>query len=199
VQWQIEHRIVQAVNGSNGWKAETLCLECGMCCNGTIFADLKLQPNEDARRLNRLGRETELPVHPSLVLRRKISQPCPAFDGCRCLIYADRPDYCRHFACAVLKQAKAATITPRIARNRIRTARKQAAQVIGLLRELGDTDEHVALPLRMRRCRERLERIGVDGPLTGTYARLTQAFHHLTCTLAEYFYPRPSPAPGTRG
>ena len=183
------------MKSSNGWRAETLCLECGLCCDGTIFADLKLQPKDKARRLNRLGHETKLPVRSALVLRRKIRQPCAAFDGCRCLIYADRPEYCRHFECAVLKPVKAGAMTRRAAWSRIRAARKQAAQVIALLRELGDTDETLALPVRARRCRERLDRIGLEGAPAAAYAQFTLAFHKLTCLLGDSFYPGRAGAP----
>src|SRR5437879_4693777 len=47
-----------------------LCLECGLCCNGVIFADVRLQAGEDATALRNLGLS---------VSRNKFSQPCSAF------------------------------------------------------------------------------------------------------------------------
>lgn len=37
--------------------AEQLCLSCGMCCNGAIFADVALQPDESVQRYQGLGLE----------------------------------------------------------------------------------------------------------------------------------------------
>jgi len=160
-----------------------------MCCDGTIFADLKLQPEDNARHLNSLGREMHLPGGHALVLRRKICQPCAGFDGRSCLIYANRPEYCRRFECGVLKEVKAGTMARRTARNRICAARKLVAQVIALLRELGDQDETLALPARVRRCREGLEKNGLSGAQAETYSEFTLAFHALTLVLSESFYP----------
>src|SRR5437899_7968072 len=80
---------------------ESLCLECGLCCNGVIFSDVKLQAEDDAFRLRRLGLSVASPS--SGVEVGRFRQPCSALDGCRCTIYADRPKYCREFECLVLK------------------------------------------------------------------------------------------------
>src|SRR5438132_2396309 len=54
---------------TNGFVAEDLCLECGLCCNGVIFADVRLQPGDDPKRLKALG----LAVANSDPLRRRDS------------------------------------------------------------------------------------------------------------------------------
>src|ERR1041384_8180337 len=36
-------------------QSNDLCLECGLCCNGVIFADVQLEPADDAARLQSLG------------------------------------------------------------------------------------------------------------------------------------------------
>jgi len=35
--------------------AGEICLECGLCCNGVIFADVQLQPGDLPDRLRELG------------------------------------------------------------------------------------------------------------------------------------------------
>jgi len=35
--------------------AQQLCLECGLCCNGVIFANGQLQPEDDTEKLRALG------------------------------------------------------------------------------------------------------------------------------------------------
>src|SRR5262249_32014463 len=77
-----------------------LCLTCGLCCNGVIFADVKIQPKDDADRLRTLGLPLTKPRDSAFP---KWRQPCAALDGCRCRIYAERPHYCREFECALLK------------------------------------------------------------------------------------------------
>ncbi|WP_342377679.1 YkgJ family cysteine cluster protein [Myxococcus stipitatus] len=72
----------------------TLCLRCGMCCDGTLFTHVSLQPDE-ASALRRHGvpllqREEGPPV---------LAQHCAALDGRTCTVYADRPASCRRYHC----------------------------------------------------------------------------------------------------
>jgi len=170
------------MNGAN-----ELCLECGLCCNGVIFADVKLQPDDDARRLGALG----LPVSIPQSGRRNpyFKQPCAALDGCRCWIYAQRPQYCRQFECALLKQVKAGRLETAAALRIIRTAREGAEKVRRLLRAVGDVEEHAALAGRFRRAARRLEETGLDEQTADTYAQLTLAVHDLNLLVSQAFYP----------
>ena len=34
---------------------EKLCPNCGLCCNGVLFADVELRVGDDAKRLQKLG------------------------------------------------------------------------------------------------------------------------------------------------
>jgi uncharacterized protein len=45
---------VQVPNQSSP-RPEDLCLNCGLCCNGVIFADVKLVPEDNSARLRSLG------------------------------------------------------------------------------------------------------------------------------------------------
>jgi uncharacterized protein len=161
--------------------AENLCLQCGLCCNGVIFADGQLQPEDDAARLKSLG----------LKLKRgsKFHQPCGAFaNGC-CKIYQDRPAYCRQFDCALLERVKAGQIDAGAARRKIAQATKQAANVRSLLRQLGSADEHVALGVRFRRLNECIHRGELDDGTSARYGELTLAMHRLNVILSRDFYP----------
>ena len=81
-----------------------LCLACGLCCNGAVFAYVPLdQPGEDARLRTRLPviQEKDDP-HPNFLL------PCPAHGGAAgCTLYGDRPDACSAYACKQLKAVRA--------------------------------------------------------------------------------------------
>jgi hypothetical protein len=120
-----------------------LCPACGLCCNGVLFGDVELQSNDDAKHLKELG----------LALSRKgrkqcFRQPCSCFDGQWCRVYEDRPHRCREFECGLLKRVLAGTVNVPAALKSIAQARKAADDVRNIVRELGDTNEH--LPLNRR-------------------------------------------------
>ena len=166
--------------------SNSLCLECGLCCNGVIFADVQLMPEDNAAQLKALG----LPLAPGGKGRKlKFAQPCAAFDGCRCGIYAGRPKYCREFECLLLKSVICGQVEVEAARRIIRSARARSEKVKKLLRELGDADEHVALGHRFRRMQQRFEENVPDDKSAETFGRLTLAVHDLNVLLSEKFYP----------
>ena len=164
-----------------------LCPTCGLCCNGVIFADVGLRRNPEARRLRALG----LPVRtPASALRPPhLTQPCAAFEGDRCRVYADRPRYCREFECVLLKSVTAGGTGRAAARRIIRTARERADKVRRLLSELGDTDERLPLSARFRRTGKRLQQAELDEATADGYAQLTLAVHDLNLLLGDAFYP----------
>ena len=182
--------------------AERLCLACGMCCNGVLFKDVKLQPCDDAVKLQTLG----LPLRsgrgaasdissPQAALRNlKFTQPCAALcaDN-RCRIYADRPARCRQFECALLKAALASKVEVEAALRTIRITRERTEQARRLLRKLGDTDEHLALNLRFRKVKKRMESGALAKETADTFATLTLAVHDLNVLLSESFYPGSPP------
>jgi Fe-S-cluster containining protein len=172
-----------------------LCLECGMCCNGVIFGDVKLRPRDNPDRLEALGLPLVLgrgsrkatATQPE-VRNYKFAQPCAALDGCRCTIYAERPEYCRGFECMVLKQFTAGRLKTGPALEIIGRARRRVEKVNRLLDTLGDSDPQAALSTRFRRTGRRLERVGLDSETADTYGQLTLAMHDLNLLLAESFY-----------
>ena len=166
---------------------EKLCLICGLCCNGAIFADVKLRPGDDVQRLRLAG----LPVARPRSARRPpcMDQPCAALEGCRCRVYADRPQYCRQFECALLKSVIAGQNSPAQALRIIRSANRRADKVRDLLRALGDKHESAALSVRFRKTAKRLQTTGPDAETADTYGQLTLAFHDLNLLLGDAFYP----------
>jgi uncharacterized protein len=189
-------RISQQANGSS---AESLCLVCGLCCNGVLFADLELQPEDSPVRLQALGlclakprsKRGEAASRPADATPENphLRQPCAAFDGGRCRIYEERPKYCREFECLLLLSGRAGRTDPPTALRLIRTARQRVDKVRRLLRELGDTDEQTALAARFRRTARRVEKGGFDELTADTYAELTLAVHDLNLMLSGAFYP----------
>jgi len=193
-------------NDRNGSAPEVICLSCGLCCNGVIFTNVKLQPGDDSAKLQSIGltlscnsrRKQKAPISSSIAnstLRSlRFLQPCAAHDGCHCRIYADRPQYCREFECKLLKSVAAGRTRFGAALGVIRSARQRADKVRRLLRRLGDTDEATALGVRFRRTAKRLEKLGLDGTMAKAYGELTLAFHDLNLILSEAFYPGTNPS-----
>lgn len=173
----------------NSANSNALCLACGMCCNGVIFARGQLQPEDDPARLKLLGLKL-LPSRGSEANGKgKFAQPCAAFDGCRCRLYADRPTYCREFDCALLRGVRRREISAKEALRIVRRARRRVETINGLLRELGDSDGSSPLSARFRRVQRRVEASVVDAGTARVFGELTVAMHRLNRLLSERFYP----------
>lgn len=121
-----------------------LCPNCGLCCNGVLFADVELRKGDDSKQLTKLG----------LTLAKKgrgklaFAQPCVCFDGKLCGIYAGRPKRCRTFECGLLKRAQADGLEADAALRTISRTKRQVEKVRGLLRQLGQKDEQLAMTKR---------------------------------------------------
>ena len=121
-----------------------LCPNCGLCCNGALFADVELRAGDDAKRLTKLG----------LTLQKKgrgrvaFAQPCVCFDGKLCGIYADRPKRCRTFECGLLKRVQEGGLESQAALKTIMHTKRHVEKVRSLLRQLGQTDERLAMTKR---------------------------------------------------
>ena len=174
--------------------AQELCLDCGLCCNGALFADVVLQPGDASGPLRALANPRRAARSAPRPLR--LPQPCAAWDGCRCRFYRERPQYCRDFACALFKSVQAGTTGTAAALRVIRDARRQVDRVRQLLRALGDDDLHLPLSARFRRTARRLEEREPGPDVASNFSELTLAMHNLNLLLADSFYPgRPQPAP----
>ncbi len=121
-----------------------LCPNCGLCCNGVLFADVELRAGDDAKRLKKLGLTLEKKGRGKLAF----AQPCACFDGKLCGIYTDRPKRCRAFECGLLKRVQADELTADAALNKITGTKRLAEKVRGLLRQLGQNDEQLAMTKR---------------------------------------------------
>ena len=170
-----------------------LCLVCGLCCNGVIFADVQLESGDEAARVQSLG----LRLKSGGRGQPKLVQPCEAFDGSRCRIYAERPKHCCNFECLLLKSVKAGRTERAGALRIIGRAREQADKVRRLLRELGDSEESLPLRARFRRTARRMESHELDATAADLHAQLTLAVHDLNRLLEESFYPEESGSDAT--
>lgn len=128
---------------------DTLCTKCGLCCDGTLFADVELVGTAEVNRLESLGMDIENEPRNTGLL----SQPCAALRGTRCGIYAYRPKCCRVFECHLLQNTQRGAVTVERAMEQIADAQEQIRQVRARLVRLGNRDE--SLPIK-ERCAETL-------------------------------------------
>jgi len=128
---------------------DTLCTKCGLCCDGTLFADVELVGQSEVARLEMMGMEVEDESRSVGLL----SQPCAALRGTRCSIYDHRPKCCRVFECHLLQNAQSGAVTVERALEQIADARGQIRHVRALLGRLGNRDEEI--PIK-ERCAETL-------------------------------------------
>lgn len=70
-----------------------LCVECGLCCDGSLFRFLPVEPAEVERY-----RSLCLPVVTQSG-RLAMPLPCSKLEARCCTVYADRPTGCRTFVC----------------------------------------------------------------------------------------------------
>ena len=128
---------------------DSLCTKCGLCCDGTLFADVELVGQAEIAQLEIMGIDVEEEGTNAGLL----SQPCAALQGRRCGIYEHRPKCCREFECHLLQSAQLGAVTVERAMEQIAVAQNQIERVRALLARLGNRDK--ALPLK-ERCAETL-------------------------------------------
>lgn len=108
---------------------ESICIDCGMCCDGTLFTWVGLPDDGD---------EAMLAGTPIAVKRSEgksfFSQPCAAFAGC-CSIYASRPSNCRSFRCSLLRRHETGDVSTDEARRIIRMTLDMRDRALGPIRQ----------------------------------------------------------------
>ena len=114
-----------------------------MCCDGTLFHSVVLQPTDSPRVLSSLG----------LTLKRKTGlttfrQPCSAHQNNQCAIYENRPQRCRLFNCQQLLRVAAGEITQSLAQETIASTRKKINQVVEKIEQLTETNPNQGLTQR---------------------------------------------------
>jgi hypothetical protein len=72
----------------------TLCQSCGLCCDGSLFSHVPLEPPE-VEAVRALG----LPVARIADGSLAMPLPCPALARRSCSLYGERPLGCRRFGC----------------------------------------------------------------------------------------------------
>ncbi|HTR42852.1 MAG TPA: YkgJ family cysteine cluster protein [Pseudomonadales bacterium] len=138
---------------------DQLCTQCGLCCDGTLFADVELRAGDDAKRLKKLGlsiyKKEDEAEHEDEKDFKKVKkafvQPCACFDGRLCKIYGERPGHCRLFECGLLKRVNAGEMKPGAALKKISSAKTILKKLQDLLGAFEGDEEGMALSKRYER------------------------------------------------
>lgn len=180
-------KLVRNKGNASMRSVEELCLACGMCCDGTLFDNVRFDADEDTEALRQRG----LPVKQS---RAKVpvaffKQPCRALcDDLKCSVYADRPRQCRSFECGVYKDLEAGKRSLKTALRLVKRTRAKANKARRLLREMGEMDERSSIGLRLRRIQRTLETGGIDPSAAEAFSELGLAMHQLDLLAHRHFY-----------
>lgn len=164
---------------------DTLCTRCGLCCDGTLFADVELSGRAEATGLEILGLEVEDDESGPAVL----VQPCRALRGRRCSIYPHRPACCRTFECRLLQDVQRGAVSVERAQEHIAHALERIGRVKELLAQLGRRDGR--LPLK-ERCDDALAmEAGADPGLTRIRSELVAAMSDVERLIRTRFLGQP--------
>lgn len=115
-----------------------LCPDCGFCCNGVLFSDVKIAP-ADRLALSGIGCSG---------VKSRLPQPCPAYNGKLCTIYDHRPSPCRKFDCLLVQRVAAGKLEVAKARQKITEAKAVVAEIERLLARMGQADPSIPLSRR---------------------------------------------------
>ena len=97
---------------------DILCTRCGLCCDGSLFADVELAGTDEAAGLEVMGLEIE-----DGDARALLVQPCRALKGTRCSVYEHRPGCCRTFECRLLQEVRRGAVSVEAALEKIAEAK----------------------------------------------------------------------------
>jgi hypothetical protein len=126
---------------------DALCTQCGLCCDGTLFADVELAGGNETAALEVLGlhvEDAEDDIHGLLL------QPCGALKGKRCSIYAHRPNCCQTFECRLFQQVNRGVVPIDRAKETIAKTLSQIATIKALIGQLCGNLDDEGLPLKER-------------------------------------------------
>lgn len=124
-----------------------LCTQCALCCNGTLFVDVRLIASDSVVALESCG----VSVWKRRGAQSRFHQPCACLQRRQCRIYESRPNHCRAFECSVLGRVKGRELSPADALRIIRAMQRRAQRVDRLLRQLGQVDDTAPLATRYSR------------------------------------------------
>jgi Fe-S-cluster containining protein len=107
-------------------REESVCIGCGLCCDGTVVTHLAVRDESDlGMPLRALGVEVLAAADPPV-----FTLPCPALSAGRCTIHhLHRPNACHAFECAISTAVENGSMTHSDARSIIGATSELQARV----------------------------------------------------------------------
>lgn len=167
--------------------ASRLCAACGMCCDGTMFQIVRMQPGEVPASLGKLG----------LKIRCRdgeyyMEQPCSALKEKRCTIYGKRPVRCRLFNCQQLDRVERGETSEHAAMAMIVETRALAERVRGLIEQCGLREDGQALMERFERVASTPVNATLEPEVVGMRDELEAVMRKLKLQLNRHFRQPPN-------
>jgi hypothetical protein len=139
---------MENLNFSAPAEEQFLCVECGFCCDGTLFMHAVLQPGEKGNLPEKIEQNYLLDDG-----KEYFCFPCPYFEG-KCAIYNQkRADVCGTFRCQLLKDFAGEKITRQ-------TALEIILQAVKTRDELVELYHHISGDIRKIPFMELLQELG---------------------------------------
>lgn len=162
--------------------ATRLCAACGMCCDGTMFQIVRMQPGEVPAELGKLG----------LKIRCRdgeyyMEQPCSALREKRCTVYDQRPVRCRLFNCQQLGRVERGETTKSEAMTMIIETRVLVEKVRGLIEQSGLREDGQALVERYERVASTPVNQALEPELVAVRVELDEVMRKLKLRLNREF------------
>jgi Fe-S-cluster containining protein len=166
-----------------------LCLDCGLCCNGTLFSHALIYPRDLSKGV------PQVPAQISVQRRSEklfFYLPCPAHDAqAGCTVYDARPIICRGFECKLLQAHSAGKIDLDRAREIVAQTKARAA---ALEKQVGPpTEESHSLSRRVLAFARKSQADPTTTQVPDSFAGDALAFHQL---INEHFHDFKSTDPG---
>jgi len=162
---------------------DTLCTRCGLCCDGSLFADVELAGSDEATTLEVMGLEIEDDEEDGALLL----QPCRALKGKHCSIYPHRPDCCRTFECRLLQEVKRGMVSVELAKAKIAEALQRIERVKELIDKPGPGAERLPLKESCNEALARFEEFAGNPEVNQKRAELQAAMTSVESLLQETF------------
>lgn len=109
--------------------SSSICLSCGLCCDGTLIGFVQLDRDE-------VPRVREIMPIEEAGGQGFFVHPCSQLCGTSCQVYADRPKQCAAFHCGLLKKVSAGDQSKSAAISSIESVKVLRAELNGLMDEL---------------------------------------------------------------
>lgn len=162
--------------------ASRLCQSCGLCCDGSLFATVRLQPGDSAQTLKALGFRIQHKAQYDF-----FDQPCIAFKNNCCSIYQERPVRCRVFQCQQLKRLACGETTEENVLKKIKEAQSMIAVIKKLLYKLGPTNSKKPLLQQYQQIISIPVDTSTEKKIVEERAALDEAFLHLHAFFKQEF------------